>query len=202
VIAEIAKVPSPKPRVRDRIIAAATKLFERHGIRGVGVDAIATEAGSNKMTLYRHFRSKEELAAECLLGQIRAAWEHWEAIIAPHRGNPRHQFEALFAAELANSNGWSHRTLDIAVIELGTDEHGPLIRIVRGFRLEIRERMREMARELEARDPGALGDALMLLMDGIQLWHLVFEVSAGPPPSLKSAVDALVDAHLPGVRHV
>ena len=38
---------------RDRILAVAADLFYRHGIRAVGVEAIAEAAGTNKMTLYR-----------------------------------------------------------------------------------------------------------------------------------------------------
>ncbi len=53
---------------RERIIAAARDLFYRHGIRAVGVEAIAEAAGTNKMTLYRHFDSKDELVAEYLRG--------------------------------------------------------------------------------------------------------------------------------------
>ena len=44
---------------RERIIAVAADLFYRHGIRAVGVEAIAEAAGTNKMTLYRHFVSKD-----------------------------------------------------------------------------------------------------------------------------------------------
>src|SRR3977135_3935780 len=51
---------------RDGILAAAGDLFYRHGIRAVGVEAIAEAAGTNKMTLYRHFPSKDELVAEYL----------------------------------------------------------------------------------------------------------------------------------------
>ena len=42
---------------RERILAVAADLFYRHGIRAVGVEAIAEAAGTNKMTLYRHFAS-------------------------------------------------------------------------------------------------------------------------------------------------
>jgi hypothetical protein len=45
------------------------------------------------------------------------------------------------------------------VLEIATDEHA-LAGLVRGFKQEVRERLRKMAHEL-ARDPGALGDALM-----------------------------------------
>ena len=49
---------------RERIISTARELFRKCGIRGIGVDAIAEAAGTNKMTLYRHFGSKDELIAE------------------------------------------------------------------------------------------------------------------------------------------
>ena len=51
-------------RVRHRIFATACGLFQRDGIHEVCVDVIAKEAGSNKMTLYRDFGSKERLVAE------------------------------------------------------------------------------------------------------------------------------------------
>src|ERR1700674_4910569 len=95
--AEVARTMRVKPVVRDKILSTASELFYRRGIRSVTVDAIATEAGSNKMSLYRHFRSKEQLAAEYLHTLIREAWEHWDATIVPLQGEPRRQLEALFA---------------------------------------------------------------------------------------------------------
>ncbi|MDD4915554.1 MAG: TetR/AcrR family transcriptional regulator [Methylococcales bacterium] len=46
---------------RDRILQAASELFYANGIKATGVDAIAAQAGSNKMTLYKHFPSKHDL---------------------------------------------------------------------------------------------------------------------------------------------
>lgn len=46
---------------RDRILQAASELFYSQGIKATGVDAIAKLAGSNKMTLYSHFPSKDDL---------------------------------------------------------------------------------------------------------------------------------------------
>ncbi len=187
-------MPSRKPRVRDRILSAATELFSRRGIRSVSVDAIATEAGSNKMSFYRHFRSKEQLAAEYLHTLIREAWEHWDATIAPFQGNPRRQLEALFAAHLAKNNAARGCAFANVTIEIPNDIH-VLAGLVRGFKLEVGERLRKMAHELEVRDPGALGDALMLLMDGCDFTRLVFRGNAGPTASLMIAVNALIDAH-------
>ena len=51
---------------RDRIFEAAKNLFYRYGIRGVSVDAIAAEADTTKVTLYRVFSSKDELIVKVL----------------------------------------------------------------------------------------------------------------------------------------
>ncbi|HEX5349832.1 MAG TPA: TetR/AcrR family transcriptional regulator [Pseudonocardiaceae bacterium] len=46
---------------RERVMRAAYDLFSRQGTRTVGVDAVISEAGVAKMTLYRNFASKDDL---------------------------------------------------------------------------------------------------------------------------------------------
>ena len=63
--------PRPAPEEagadpRERIIRTAYELFTRHGLAAVGVDRIVAEADVAKTTLYRHFRSKDDLIAEVL----------------------------------------------------------------------------------------------------------------------------------------
>src|SRR5450631_51230 len=89
-----------KSRVRDRIFETACKLFYRHGIHSVGVDTIAAEAGSNKMSYYRSFASKDALVTEYLREQEREYWAWWDAAVARHPNDPRRQVEALFEAQL------------------------------------------------------------------------------------------------------
>jgi AcrR family transcriptional regulator len=192
---------SRKPGVRDRILGAASQLFYRRGIRCVGVDAIATEAGSNKMSLYRHFRSKEQLVAEYLRSRIREAWEHWDATTVSFQGNPRRQFEALFAAHLAKDRAYRGCALANVAIEIADDDH-LLLALVREFKVEMRERLRKIAHELGARDPSALGDALMLLMDGSDFTSLVFRCNTGPTTSLMFAANALIDSQLSAQQRI
>jgi AcrR family transcriptional regulator len=64
----------------------------------VGVDAIASEAGTNKMSFYRSFASKDELVAEYLRGEECKSWQRWDETVAAHAGDPRAQVEALFDA--------------------------------------------------------------------------------------------------------
>lgn len=47
--------------LRERILTVASDLFQTRGINSTGVDTIVAVAGTTKMTLYKYFRSKEEL---------------------------------------------------------------------------------------------------------------------------------------------
>src|SRR5438309_7132345 len=79
---------------RARLLAVAAELFYRHGIRAVGVDAIAEAAGTNKMTLYRHFASKDELVAEYLRQFAEFADTCWDRFARAHPGDSRAQLRA------------------------------------------------------------------------------------------------------------
>jgi hypothetical protein len=50
----------------ERILDAAYDLFSHRGIRAVGIDSIVKQSGVARMTLYRHFASKDALSAEYL----------------------------------------------------------------------------------------------------------------------------------------
>src|ERR1700747_2609249 len=79
---------------RERIVQVASDLFYRHGIRAVGVEAIADSAGTNKMTLYRHFSSKDELVAEYLRQSAHGASTCWDRLEKNHPGEPLAQLHA------------------------------------------------------------------------------------------------------------
>jgi AcrR family transcriptional regulator len=187
-----------KSRVRDRIFETACELFYRHGIHGVGVDAIAAEAGSNKMSFYRSFASKDALVAEYLREQEREYWAWWDAAVARYPGDPRRQVEALFEAQLqiALSNECRGCALGNAAAEISDDEDELSI-LVRAYKDKVRKRLHSMAREMGARDAEVLGDALMLLLDGGYFTRLIFPLGSGPISAALSAVRALINAHLP-----
>ncbi len=187
-----------RPRVRDRIFEAACSLFYRHGIHGVGVEMIVAEAGSNKMSFYRAFASKDMLVAEYLREQERAYWIWWDAAVGPHRGDPRRQIEALFEAQMqtALSNGCRGCALGNAAAEL-SDGEDELSVFVRAYKDRVRGRLRDLVRAMGVRNAEMLGDALMLLLDGGYFTRLIFPLGSGPISSALPAVRALIDAHLP-----
>lgn len=61
---------------RDRILRAAQDLFYRHGVRATGIDRVIAEAGVTKVTVYRHFPSKDDLIRAYLL-QRHETWIAW-----------------------------------------------------------------------------------------------------------------------------
>jgi AcrR family transcriptional regulator len=84
-------------RGRERVLEAAYDLFSRGGVSSVGVDAVVAEAGVAKMTLYRHFASKEDLALAFL--ELREErWTHaWlRAEIERRASDPRERLLAIF----------------------------------------------------------------------------------------------------------
>jgi AcrR family transcriptional regulator len=185
-----------KPRVRDRIFRTACALFYQRGIRAVGVDAIACEAGTNKMSFYRNFASKDELVAEYLRDQEREGWAWWDGIVAAHQGDARAQLEALFEAHVKRMNGCDSRGCAFANAAIEIPDESPARLVVENHKQEVRRRFRKLARDMKARDADALGDALMLLWEGSYLTRLVFPGRQGPMQSVVRAARTLIDAHM------
>src|SRR5213078_4802162 len=75
---------------RERIDRTAYELFSRHGIRAVGIDTVVARAGVAKMTLYRHYPSKEDLA----LAFLRRREELWTRSWLQHEVERRAQAPA------------------------------------------------------------------------------------------------------------
>src|SRR5512146_2036779 len=90
--------PGPAERgrgARERILATAAELFYREGVRAVGVGRIADEAQVAKMSLYYHFRSKDDLVV-AWLERRDTAWMGWlEGAVESAGGGVLAVFDAL-----------------------------------------------------------------------------------------------------------
>jgi AcrR family transcriptional regulator len=155
-------------RPKERIVDTAQDLFREHGIKGIGVDAIAEAAGTNKMTLYRHFGSKDELIAECMRDQARKAEEKWSEIIC---ANPDplmclHAWVRLVAKKITAE----HRGCDLAnaAVEIPDPSH-PARKVVDEFKRTQRNRLVELCRAAGAGAPEQLADSLWLLLEGARV---------------------------------
>jgi AcrR family transcriptional regulator len=155
---------------RDRLLAVAGELFYRHGIRAVGVEAIAEAAGTNKMTLYRHFASKDELVAEYLRQTARVADACWDRFGQAHPDDPLAQIRAWLGemAEHVASTDERGCALANAAVELPEKDH-PARRVIEEFKVAQRDRLIALCRAAGLREPDMLADELHLLLEGARV---------------------------------
>ena len=145
-----------------RIAAAASRLFYEQGIRAVGVDTVAAEAGTTKKTLYDCFGSKDALVATYLVLRQQRWSRHLEGEI-DRRRSPRTRLLAVFDAQqswLADNprgcafvNAWA---------EAGTS--APVAQVVRAEKAWMRGRFDALA--AEAGVPLRVAATLHLLYEG------------------------------------
>jgi AcrR family transcriptional regulator len=170
----------------ERILAAADKLFYTQGIRAVGVDSVAAEAGVSKRTLYNHYPSKDALIAAYLT----ARFKH----IAPSDAPARQQILGAFdRLERMFADG-SFRGCPYvnAVTEIGNPKH-PAAAIAIQFKEQRRLWFRALLERLGVRDPEGLATQLQLLSEGALAGALV----RGDPAlarSARAAAEVLLDA--------
>ena len=155
---------------RERILSAASELFYRHGIRAVGVDAVAEAAETNKMTLYRHFSSKDELVAEYLQRLAEKAKASWDRLEANYPGEPSAQLRAWLKDMAAHVASADERgcALANAAVELPEKDH-PARRVIEAFKTAQRERLVQLCAAASLAEPEMLADELFLLLEGARV---------------------------------
>ncbi len=187
---------APEGSARERLVEAARRMFYERGIRAVGVEAIVAEAGVAKMSLYRHFASKDELVAACIGERVAGFWAWWERTLAGARpaGDARAEILALFEAlgRRATAAGFRGCPMTNAAIEFPEPDH-PGRRLSAAHKRELRERLLALATRAGARDPAALADGLTLLFEGAYASSQTFGAD-GPARSVAAAAAALLDA--------
>ena len=185
-----------RPSARKRIFDTASDLFYRKGIRAVGVETIAAEAKTTKMSLYRSFPSKDELVAEWLRNHDVKFWQTWDAMSRQFPGNPRKQLKAAF--RLLSKHVADPRArgcpMANAAVEITEKDH-PARKVIEAHKAKLRARLAEMCARMGTRDPGLLADQLFLLMEGAQVTTLVLGVR-GPARNVAGAAETLIDAHV------
>jgi AcrR family transcriptional regulator len=159
-----------RPPPRERIVSIARDLFYERGVRAVGVGAIAEAAGTNKMTLYRHFASKDELVAECLRQFGRQADALWDELEAAHPHDPRAELKAWLEAMTKRivAAGDCGCALANVAIELREKDH-PARKVIEAVKGAQRDRLVRLCRAAELDEPEFLADELSLLLEGARV---------------------------------
>jgi AcrR family transcriptional regulator len=153
---------------RDRIVGTAYDLFSHHGIRAVGVDRIVAESGVAKMSLYRHFRSKDELVLAFLQERERRWTNEWLRAEAERRGaTAAERMLAIFDVfgEWFVVDDFEGCAFINVLLEYDDRENAIRQATVEHLR-NIRSFLRELATEAGASDPEALAHQWHILMKG------------------------------------
>lgn len=181
---------------RQRILETASEMFYREGIRAVGIDAIIAGSGVAKMSLYRHFPSKDALVAAWLKDRDAFFWRRWDKAEASRAGEPRFQLEAILdmVAAAASHPNWRGCPFLNTGTEFPQPDH-PAGAVILAHKRAVRIRLRRLAEAAGALDPDLLAQQLQLLIDGAYAIGQSLGPD-GPAKTVASAGRALIAAQL------
>ncbi|USO00184.1 MAG: TetR/AcrR family transcriptional regulator [Phycisphaeraceae bacterium] len=179
---------------REQLIAAALRLFNEGGFHATGIDRILAEAGVAKMTLYKHFRSKDELILAALRDEDERQRNRLMLEVERRARTPRDRLLAVFdvVGEWASAPGFRGCPFIRASGEFG-DLDDPIHAACLEHTSLVRRYFERLAGEAGAGDHAELARQLMLLFTGA----LVASQSQGdatPLGTARTAAMALIDA--------
>jgi AcrR family transcriptional regulator len=159
--------PKGEVSARERILATASELFYREGIRAIGVDTVVERSGVSKTTLYRLFESKDALITAFAAEQDRLFWVRWDRIEEQHADDPRALLDALLSGAAERIRRPAYRGCPF--LNLATefpDETHPGRVVARGNKEKMRARLATIVAKLGAPDPDRVASQIALIING------------------------------------
>ncbi|MFC5759783.1 TetR/AcrR family transcriptional regulator [Rhizobium sp. GCM10022189] len=153
---------------RERIVAAAAKLFYSEGIRAVSVDAVAEKADVTKRTLYYHFDSKDDLIAAYLETRDQpnlAVYRRW---FAETDGDLPAKVRGIFdqLARSARHPKWRGCGYLRTSAELANMPGHPAIKVGAAHKKNVEKWLASLFEEKDFAEPAKLARQIVLLLDG------------------------------------
>ena len=158
----------PSDSGRERVSRAAYELFNREGVRAVGVDAVIARAGTAKMTLYRNFPSKDDLILDFLRRREQLWTREWLEAESQRRGeSPREQLLAIFDvfSEWFSQPDFDGCSFLTTMIEINDPDH-PVHQAAVGHLANIRGYICTLAEAAGIHDADAFARKWHILMKG------------------------------------
>ena len=172
--------------VRQRILETADRLFYQDGIRAVGIDRIIAEANVAKMSLYKHFPSKDDLILAVLQHREHSTDEFFRSAMKRH-AKAKGPLGPFFAAlkEWFETPGFRGCAFQNAAVELADPSH-PGTEFARGYKRRFGEFLRGLIEESVGGKAAKLTPAVSLLVEGA----IVTAAMQGKPDAVEVARDA------------
>ncbi len=152
---------------KDDLVDTALDLFYQHGFHATGVDRILATAGVAKMTLYKHFRSKDALIVAALERRDARFREWFRASVEARARSPRKRLLAVFDTleDWFDAAGFQGCMFVNAAAEYGHRDD-PVHLAAAAHKAAMREYFRELANAAGADDAEDLAEQIALLVEG------------------------------------
>ncbi len=181
---------------REHLVDTAVRLFYRDGFHATGIDKILAESRVAKMTLYKHFRSKDDLILAAVRRRYVQMRNSLTRAVERIGRTPRERLLALFDAlgEWFASDGFSGCMFINACAEFaGCDD--PIHAASAEHKRLVAAYVLDLATAAGARDPQDLTQRITLLMEGaMSLAHITGTVD--PARHARGAAKTLIEAAL------
>lgn len=180
---------------KDKVFQTASRMFYRHGYRAIGVDTLAAESGIGKMTLYRHYPTKDDLIVAYLKDSNDLFWRNFEESTkdAPSAHEKLLAFFDGLQEYVTTPTCYGCPFLNVATEYPETNYAGHQVAIE--HKQSVRAKFRQLAKEAGAKRPDILADQLFLLMDGAYMASRMFGAK-NPAMHLAEAARTLIEAAL------
>lgn len=151
---------------RERLLAAVDRLFYRDGLSSAVVDHLIDEAGVARGTLYKNFRTRDDLIEAYLQGRHERTMGVLEQIAA-ERTTLEHQIDAVFdyLASLTSDDLFRGCAFVVAAAELPED-HRPATRWAKLHKRAAFDAFHQIFASHDVSNPGAMAEQLSILYDG------------------------------------
>lgn len=153
--------------LREKILNVASDLFQSRGINSTGVDTIVAVAGTTKMTLYKHFKTKEDLILE-VLKKGQHDFESWlQESLAQSAKQPSEKLQKLFdfIEEWITAPDFKGMPFIKASAEFPNEEN-PIHKFSAEQSKQFKVYIAKLATDAGAADPEGLSLQLALLIEG------------------------------------
>lgn len=178
---------------REQLIDTAIDLFAEHGYHATGIDTILARSGVSKKTLYRHFRSKDELILAALKKFDGLFRNNFMRQVEARADTPRGRLLALFdvAGAWFEQNNFYGCMYINAIGEYSAADTA-LRQVCKEYKALIRRYIEELCVEMGAPDPAGLADELALLLEGAIVTAQVSQLKSRAAEIAKTAAASLI----------
>jgi AcrR family transcriptional regulator len=187
-----------RPSKKDELVEKALSVFYAHGFHATGMDRLVAETGISKTSMYKHFRTKEELILATLRRRDEKFRAWFQGRVEASATEPRARLLALFTVlrEWFDSADFQGCMFIKASGEFQDASH-PIHALSSEHKQRLLAYVTGLAREAGASDPDGLARQLLILKEGaIVAQHMA--VCDDPAGDAARAAGVLIDAALGG----